>query len=106
MSAADRFDRPATKPISQLDRPQVAGRVDVLRQALDRLEDQSGLDGGEGYRCRGAMKVELIRWEAELRRRDRQAPATTLVDALSHSSTVATLERAGAELARVRRAAP
>jgi len=42
-------------------------------QALDLLVGQAELDGGEGFTCRGALKVSLIQHEEELRKRDKQA---------------------------------
>ncbi len=65
-TAADQEPR----PIAELDRPQLCARIQALRDAHDLLRDQSGRDGGEGFRCVGALKRELVILQQELFRRD------------------------------------
>jgi hypothetical protein len=62
----DTTPRPAPKPLADLSRSQIAGRVHALRRALDLLVDQHQRDGGESYRCRGTMKKELVVLEQRL----------------------------------------
>jgi hypothetical protein len=40
---------------------------------LDLLLDQAARDGGEGFHCRGRVKIELLGLENALRARDRAA---------------------------------
>jgi hypothetical protein len=60
-------------PLSRISRPQLAARIQQLRQALDLLWSQSDLDGCEPFDCIGRMKVCLIDLEERLREMDRQA---------------------------------
>jgi hypothetical protein len=66
----DTTPRPAPKPLADLSRAQIAGRVSTLRAALDLLWSQRDADGGEIYRSVGTMKKELTILEMELFRRD------------------------------------
>ena len=65
MSAAERWERtaqrPDPKPLARLTRPQLAARVQLLRDVLDRLLDQAARDGGEGFRCRGQRQDRAAR---------------------------------------------
>lgn len=74
MSAYERWEaakaRPDPKPLDQLSREQLAGRVHVLREAVHGLWTQRDLDGGEHYLCYGAMKKELLQLEGALFRLD------------------------------------
>jgi hypothetical protein len=74
--------KPAPKPISGLSRAQVAGRITVLRAALDLLWGQSDLDGGEPIPCIGKMKVALIELEGQLHAIDRQRALPTIADGI------------------------
>ncbi len=74
MSARERFARTGhPRPISALSRPELAGRVQALRNALDTLWSQSDLDRGPAFNGIGQLKIELLALEALLRDRDRQA---------------------------------
>lgn len=68
-----RPERPEPKPLSRISRPQLAGRIAVLRQALDLLWSQSESDGCQPFSCIGRCKVELIDLEERLREIDRAA---------------------------------
>lgn len=63
----------ATSALSALTRAQLAARVTLLRDTLDRMADQVALDGGPGFDCRGSIKVSLIMTEGMLRSKDRLA---------------------------------
>lgn len=63
--------QPAASPLSALTREQLAARVALLRDTLDRMADQAALDGGPGFDCRGSIKVSLIQTEGMLRSKDR-----------------------------------
>ncbi len=75
MSACERYARTAQpRPIAALTRPELAGRVQALRNALDTLWAQSDLDRGPAFNGIGQLKIELSALEALLRDHDRQAP--------------------------------
>jgi hypothetical protein len=74
MSAADRYaNAPTPRPLSALSRPELAARIQQLRQALDLLWSQSKRDGGPAYGCIGQMKISLLELERDLFKRDRAA---------------------------------
>ncbi|MDQ3209165.1 MAG: hypothetical protein M3Q37_11255, partial [Gemmatimonadota bacterium] len=75
MSACERYARTGQpRPIAALTRPELAGRVQTLRDVIDALFAQSGLDRGPAFNGVGQLKLELYALEALLRDRDRQAP--------------------------------
>jgi hypothetical protein len=85
---------PEPKPVSQLTRPQICGRIAALRGAIDALFGCSDLDGGEAIDCLGSMKKSLYWHEERLREMDRQTPAPVvpLAAAVNHPDAVARLE--------------
>jgi hypothetical protein len=73
MSAFERYQR-EPKPLCRLGRAQLAARVAVLREAIDILFTQAGMDGSVAFACLGSMKVCLLNYQDDLRQRDQKAP--------------------------------
>jgi hypothetical protein len=83
--------------VPALTRPQLCGRIQALRTALDLLEAQEPRSGP--YRlATAAVRAELEVEEARLRRYDRWARDTTTIRAFG--ATVRRLRRPSEEVAR------
>ena len=77
------FPRPAEpepKPIGELTRPELAGRIHVLRQVHDLIRDQAAADGAVEFASRGSIKREMIALEMELFRRDHPETAKGMIN--------------------------
>lgn len=94
---------PAPRPLAALTRAQLAARIHTIRECLTALWEQSDRDGVEPFRAIGALKVELITLEGQLRTMDRAtdtlAPAWQLA-ALESPEACERLRDAGAAIRR------
>src|SRR5688572_28164496 len=77
-----RQSEPTPKPVAQLSRPELAGRIQVLREAHELLREQSARDGGEGFRCVGTLKRELLVLQQALFLRDNPSARSYMLEPL------------------------
>lgn len=101
--------------LGALARPQLAGRIHQLTEALGLLWDQAQRDRRGCYECVGGMKRELIELENALWEGDRQAAehqaaeprppaaqAQPFAAAVTIPAAVDQLRQAGADLSEIR----
>lgn len=64
------------RPLAVLDRLGLVARIIALRKAMEVLEIQADSDEAGAFHCLGAMKLQLVTLESQVRELDRRERAT------------------------------